>query len=338
MRPTVPGMRAVAWSLRCYPAWWRERYGAEQEELAEELAEEGRRPWLMAAGLLAGSARARLTGSGMPAVPALWSSRARVSVVATTIPAALVLPAELAFVTAVSKRGWSNGAGATLSGAGRAVGWELTILLLMWLICAAQLLATGSHLATRLLALAKGRRLKAAAFVAAPIAAVVLGTIMIVISASLRPVVSGWDKNLITGVTHYHYLRQGSPLAAAALHWGGWAVAAGGWAAGLLALGRATARSNMPARALQVAVSNARTIAAIQGTFVLSLIALEVTMALQTPIGPQGGLIWASSLGPLAVPVLVILAAIAALSVSGAASAHTASTRWRRLLSQPGPS
>jgi hypothetical protein len=206
----------------------------------------------------------------------------------------------------------------------------------MWLVCAAQLLAAGVHLVSKLLALPTGRRLKAAAFVAAPIAAVALGTIMIVISASLRPVVSGWDRNVITGVTHYHYLRQGSPLAAAALQWGGWAVAVGGWAVGLLALGRATARSNLSARALQVAVSNARMTALLQGSFVLSLIALEETMALQTPISPQGGLIWASHLGPLAVPVLVLLAAVAALSVSGAANAHTASARWRRLLSSPG--
>jgi hypothetical protein len=220
MRPTAPGMRAIGLSLRCYPAWWRERYGAEQEDPAEELAAEGRRPWLLGAGLLAGSARARLT--------------------------------------------------------------------LMWLTCAAQLLATGSHLAARLLALAKGRRLKAAAFVAAPIAAVV---------------------------------------------WAGWAVAVGGWAVGLLALGRATARSKLSTTAFQVAVSNAQTTALTQGCFVLSLIALEVTMAFQTPIGPQGGLVWASRLGPFAVPVLVILAAIAALSVSGAASAHSASARLRRRLS-----
>ncbi len=292
----------------------------------------------MAAGLLAGSARARLTGSGMPPLPALWSARARVSVVAATIPAALALPAEFAFVAAVSEHGWSDGAGSRLAGAGAAVQWELTVLLLVWLICAMQLLAAGGYLAARLLTLAPGRRLKAAAIVAAPIGAVALGTVMIVMSASLRPVVSGWEKNVITGVTHYHYLRRGSPLAAAALYWGGWVVAAGGWAAGLLALGRATARSNLPARALQVAVSNARTTALTQGSFVLSLIALELTMALQTPIGPQGGLIWASRLGSLAAPVLVILAGIAALSVSGAASAHTASARSRRLLAPPGPS
>ena len=155
---------------------------------------------------------------------------------------------------------------------------------------------------------------------------------MIALANSLRPVLSGsWDKNLVTGVTHYGYLRPGHPLAAAALQWGGWALAAGGWAAGLLVLGRATARCNLPARALRVAVSDARTTALTQGSFVVSLIALEVTMALQAPIGPHGGLIWASRLGPLAVPVLVILAAIAALSVGGAASAQAASARWRRL-------
>jgi len=252
--------------------------------------------------------------------------------VASTIPAALALPAQLAFVFAVFEHGRSYGAGATLSGAGTAVRWELTILLLLWLVCAVQLLAAGSHLAARLLALESGRRLKAAACVAAPIAAVVLGAVMIVLSNSLRPVLSGsWDKNLVTGVTHYGYLRRGHPLAAAALQWGGWSVAVGGWAAGLLVLGRAIARCNLPARALQVAVSDARATALTQGSFVLSLIALEVTMALQPPIGPHGGLVWASRLGPLAVPVLVMLAAIAALSVGGAACAQTASARLRRL-------
>ncbi len=170
----------------------------------------------MAAGLLAGSARARLTGSGMPPLPALWSARARVSVVAATIPAALALPAEFAFVAAISEHGWSDGAESRLAGAGTAVHWELTVLLLVWLICAIQLLAAEGYLAARLLALALGRRLKAAAIVAAPIVAVALGTVMIATSASLRPVVSGWDKNLVTGATHYYYLRRGSPLAAAA--------------------------------------------------------------------------------------------------------------------------
>jgi hypothetical protein len=254
--------------------------------------------------------------------------------VASTIAAALALPAELAFVFAVFEHGRSGPAGAALSAAGMAVQWELTILLLLWLVCAVQLLAAWSHLAARFLALNTGRRLKAAAFVAAPVAAVVLGAVMIVLSNSLRPVLSGsWDKNLVTGVTHYGYLRRGHPLAGAALQWGGWAVAVGGWAAGLVVLGRATARCNLPARALQVAVSDARATALTQGSFVLSLIALEVTMALQAPIGPHGGLMWTSRLGPLAVPVLVILAAVAALSVGGAVSARTASARLRRVLS-----
>jgi hypothetical protein len=294
----------------------------------------------MAAGLLAGSVRARLTGSGMPPVPALWSSRARVSVVTSTIPAALALPAGLAFVLAISETGWSDRAGPTLVGAGSAVGWELLTLLLLWLICALQLLTTGyQYYAARVLALGSGHRVRAGAFVAAPIAAVALGAVMIVLSNSLRPVLSGsWDINLVTGVTHYGVLHAGHPLASALLLWGGWSVAVVGWAVGLLAVGRATARCNLPSRPMQIAVSNAWWTALTQGTFVLGLIALEVTMALQTPIGPQGGLIWASRLGPMTVPVLVILAAVAALSVAAAVSAQTASSRWRRLQPQPGHS
>ncbi|MBO0834805.1 MAG: hypothetical protein J2P28_04695 [Actinobacteria bacterium] len=287
MRSADLGMRAVGWSLDCYPAWWRERYGAEQAELAEDLAAEGRRPWLLAIGLLAGAVRARLTGSGMPPVPALWSSRARVSVVACTIPAALVLPLDFAFVAAVSEQGTGE---VPLSGAGTLVWWELTAAFLIWLVCAVQIVAAGGQLAARLLVLASGRRLKAGLFAAAPIIAVILGATMIVVSRSLLPVVGSWEKNLVTGVTHYHYLRRGHPLGAAVLLWAGWVVAVGGWAGGLLALGRAVARSNLPAKALRAAVSNAQTTALTQGCFVLSLIALEVTLALQVPIGPQGSL------------------------------------------------
>ncbi len=64
-------MRAVRCLHRCYPNWWRQRYGAEQEELAADLAAEGRPHWLIAAGLLAGSVRARVTGSGLPPLPEL---------------------------------------------------------------------------------------------------------------------------------------------------------------------------------------------------------------------------------------------------------------------------
>jgi hypothetical protein len=337
MRTAGSGMRAVRCSLRCYPVWWRQRYGAEQEELAEELAGEGRPHWLLAAGLLAGAVRARMTGSGMPQASELWSSRARASVVVGTVPAALALPLELAFWGAISEHGWSGpgSAAVRLSGAGVVVQWELTALFFAWLMCAAQLLVAGSHLVQGLRALASGRRLTTAAMVAAPVAAVVLGIVMIWVSGSLRPVVSSWERNLITGATHLHYLRRGNPMAATALLWAGWAVAIGGWAVGLLALGRATARSNLSAGALEGVVSNARGTALTQGTFMLGLVALTVTMALQAPISANGGLIYVSRLGPLAVPVLVMLTAIAALSVSGAASARKASAQRGRLRSQP---
>ncbi len=337
MKGAGPGMRAVRCSLRCYPDWWRQRYGAEQEELAEELAAEGRPHWLLAVGLLAGSVRARMTGSGMPPVPALWSSRARASVVVGTIPAVLALPLELAFVGAVSEYGWS-GQGSTAamreSGAGATVHWEVTALFVLWLVCAAQLLVAGIHVGRGLWPLSPGRRLTTVAVVAAPLAAVVLGLSMIRFSASLQPVVSGEERNLITGATHFYYLRRGNPLAATTLLWGGWTVGVGGWAVGLLAFGRLAARSNLSAEALQVAVSNARMTALTQASFVLGLVALGVTMTLQTPIGPDGGLIYVSRFGPLAFPVLLMLAAIAALSLSGAASARRASAQWGRLRSK----
>lgn len=338
MRTAGSGMRAVRGSLRCYPEWWRQRYGAEQEGLAEDLAAEGRPQWLLAAGLLAGAARARMTGSGMPPVPELWSSRVRASVVVGTVAAALALPLEFACFGAVSEHGWSGPgpAAVKLSGAAAVVHWELTALLLIWLFGAVQLLAAVSHLVARAWPVSPGRRLRAGALVVAPVAAVALGVVMIAVSGSLRPVVSGWEKNVITGTTHLYYLRRGSPLAAAALLWGGRALAAGGWGVGLLALGRATMRGNRPAGVLLGAVSNVRGIALTQAAFVLGLVALGVTMTLQTPIGPDGGLAYASSSGALAVPVLAILAAMAALSIGGAASARKASAQWGRLRSQPG--
>ena len=71
-----------------------------------------------------------------------------------------------------------------------------------------------------------------------------------------------------------------------------------------------------------------------QASFVLGLVALGVTMTLQTPIGPDGGLTYVSRFGPLAFPVLLMLAAIAALSLSGAASARRASAQWGRFRSK----
>lgn len=210
MRTAGPGIAAVRCALGCYPAWWRQRYGAEQEELAGELAAEGRSCWLMAAGLAAGSVRARVTGSGMPPVAELWSRRACSSVVAGAVAAAVALPLELAFLGTVDSRsaGLSTWAALTQNGAGRVVRWELNALLLVWLIGAAQLLSAGSVLVRGLWAL-PSRRLTAAALAAAPLAAVVLGIVMIRAAGSLQPIVSGGEKNLVTGVTHLYYLRPG---------------------------------------------------------------------------------------------------------------------------------
>ena len=332
------GMRAVRRSLACYPLWWRERYGAEQEELAEDLAAEGRPLWPIAASLLAGSVRARLSGSGMPPVAELWSGRTRTSVAIGTVPAAVVLPLEFAFLASVTEHGWSgpgSTAAITLSGAGSATHWELTALSVVWLLCAVNLLVAGSHFVVALWAVASGvGRVKVAALAVAPLAAVLVCLSMLHFSSALSPVVSGEERNLITGATHVFYAGRGHPLAAAALRWGGWFLGVGGWAVGVLALGREAPRCDLPFGALWIGASNARTTALGQGGLVVGFIVLEATMALQGSGGPSGSLRYVSRLGPWTIPVLVMLGCVAALSFIGATCARRASVELRTLSSQ----
>lgn len=326
------GLRAISRALRCYPAWWRERYGAEQEELAAELAAEGRRPWVLAAGLAAGSVRCRLTGSGMPPADGLLAARIRACVTVATIPAALVLPAALAFYGLIDERGWSDGAAVSLAGTGTALPGEMTAVLLLAVACALWLLADLVILAARLAAVTPRAALrKRAALIAIPFAAALAGLAMIYFSHSLRPIVVPYSKNIITRVTTYRYIRRGDPAAAAALDWAGWVLAAGGWVTGLGCLARLTVRTSLPRADVRSMVSYARFSALLHGTFTLSLIAVEVTLSLQPPIGPHGGLVYFSRMGTLAVPVLALLTASAVLSLWGAASAHAALTRSRAL-------
>ncbi|MHB1509975.1 MAG: hypothetical protein ACYCST_17385 [Acidimicrobiales bacterium] len=332
-------MSAVRRSLACYPLWWRERYGAEQQELAEDLAAEGRPLWPIAASLFAGSVRARLSGSGMPPVAELWSGRTRTSVVIGTVPAALALPLEFAFLASVTERGGSGPgsiAAIALSGAGSVTQWELTALFSVWLLCAVNLLVAGSHLCAGLWALASGGgRVRAVALTAAPLAAVLVYLSMLHFSSALSPVVSGEERNLITGATHVFYARRGHPLAAAVLLWGGWFLGAAGWTVGLAALGREASRRDLPFVALRIGASNARTIALGQGVLVVGLLALEATMAFQAGGGPSGSLRYVSRLGPWTVPALVVFGCVAALSVIGATCARRASVELRALSGQP---
>ncbi|HEY1625279.1 MAG TPA: hypothetical protein VGG16_15925 [Streptosporangiaceae bacterium] len=56
--PGVPRLVGVA--LRCYPARWRQRHGAEAAELAALLIRDGTSPWSIFLSYLAGASRAWL--------------------------------------------------------------------------------------------------------------------------------------------------------------------------------------------------------------------------------------------------------------------------------------
>jgi hypothetical protein len=224
----------------------------------------------------------------------------------------------------------------TLSGAGSVASWEGRALFLIGAVCVFQLLAAGVSLVEELVSHARGcRRLLVVASALAPLCAVALGVVMANRSVSLQPVVSGGVKDLATGVTHVYYSRRGHPLLAALMDWGGWAVGIGGWATGTAWLGRAGARSRSSTGALRDGAWIARLTAFTQSAFALCACALVVTMAFQAPLGRAGGMDEESRLGPWALPVVLVIAGVAALSFAGARAARQAVARSERIAASP---
>jgi hypothetical protein len=83
---------AIELALRCYPAWWQERYADEVRLVSQDLAAEGRSTARVSLNLLAGAIRARSRAQGMPKSYGLWSARTRVSIATATLPWLLVAP------------------------------------------------------------------------------------------------------------------------------------------------------------------------------------------------------------------------------------------------------
>lgn len=79
-------------ALRCYPAWWRDRYSEEVRLVSRDLTLEGRSPLKVGFDLLIGAVRARSSADGMPRSYGLWSSRAKASIATATLPWLLVAP------------------------------------------------------------------------------------------------------------------------------------------------------------------------------------------------------------------------------------------------------
>ena len=83
---------AIEAALRCYPDWWRTRYGDEVRQVATDLMNDGRSRVGVALSLLRGAMRARMTARGMPMAHDLWATRTRMSVAAATLPWMFVAP------------------------------------------------------------------------------------------------------------------------------------------------------------------------------------------------------------------------------------------------------
>jgi hypothetical protein len=92
---------AIELAVRCYPAWWQERYADEVRLVAQDLAAEGRSTARVTADLLGGALRARSGARGMPKRYGLWSARTRVSIATATLPWLLVVPFVLTTVGSV---------------------------------------------------------------------------------------------------------------------------------------------------------------------------------------------------------------------------------------------
>lgn len=323
MSGTRLGERAVRLALRCYPHWWRDRYGPDQEALVEDLlTEQNQRQWLvsgawgLAGGFVIGAIRARLSGFGMPAVGDLWQRRARTAIIAATLPAvagACVALLLLGHISQLVSSGSGSASSAIQPGAvGEVAYWEDSLLALLSLAFVVQLAwaAIGLSREMRLLA-PQSRRVVVAAVTLVPVVAIGLGLLLLIEAAHLRPVISG-SEGVGNRVIHVWYSYRGHPLVASILFGAGLTGILGGWFGGTVLLATMAARRRFPLRALMAGVRRARALAVLQGCVALCALALAVTLPLQPPIGVNGGSIFRSDLG-LWNPVLSAALVVGAL-------------------------
>ena len=304
------GDRAVQWALRCYPGWWRDRYGRDQEALVEDLmAERSQRSrrassaWGLAGSFVVGAVRARTSGCGMPAVPDLWQRRARTAVIGAVLPAALGAGAVLLLLGHTSQYATSgSGSGTTsraieLSVPGQVIYWINLVLIVLSLAFIVQLAWAAVGLSCEMRSLAPPRRrVLVAAVTLVPMVAVGLGLLLLIAAARLRPVISG-SAGIGHRVLHVWYSYPGHPLAATILFCAGLAGILGGWFGGTALLATMAARRRFPIHALMAAVTRARALTVVQGGVALCALALVIALPLQPPIGPDGGMIYRTDLG-----------------------------------------
>lgn len=340
MSAKKPGERAVQLALRCYPRWWRHRYGRDQEALVEDLMADqsegtwrATSTWGMAGSFVAGAVRARTSGYGMPAVPDLWQRRARTAVIAAGLPAALGAGAVLLLLGHTSQYATSGSASSEtsramqLSASGQVIYWVNVLLLVLSLAFIVQLAWAAVGLSSEIRSLAPPRRrVLVAAVTLAPVVAVGLGLLLLIAAARLRPVISGGE---VIGhrVIHLWYSYPGHPLAATILFCAGWAGLLVGWFGGAVLLATMAARRRFPLQALAAGVRHARALTLVEGGLTLCSLALIIALPLQPPIGPHGGMIYRTDLGPWTRVLGAVLVAGALISWAATRAAGRAVTR-----------
>jgi hypothetical protein len=326
------GEIAIQLALRCYPRWWRDRYGPDQEALVEDLkADQSRKAWLasgdwvLASSFLVGAVRARCTGFGMPAVPELWQLRARTAIIAGILLGALAAPVAV-LMLGINEYGTGQGV-FRLSAAGEAMQWETPVLDVLLLAFLIQLAWAAAELSSEMRSLAPPRRwLLVTAVTLVPVVAVALGFVLLIAAGQLRPVISGgWGSG--HRVTHVIYSYPGHPLAATVLFGAGLTALLGGWCGGAVWLATMAARRRFPLRALIAGVRRARSLTRVQGGIALCAVAMATTLPLQPPIGRSGGLIYRSDLGPWRPVLTAVLIAVALITWETARAAHQAVNR-----------
>ena len=115
-------------ALGSYPAWWRERYGQDQERFLEELAGDRRPMGRAVVDLAVCAARVRLHPAGMPQTVRAWRDRARASIAWATVPAVV----GVVLVSVVSQHSFRNsidaGSGVSLSTSGRVAADAMSVI------------------------------------------------------------------------------------------------------------------------------------------------------------------------------------------------------------------
>lgn len=87
--------RSITVALRCYPSWWRERYGDEVRVHAADMIFDGRSTFSLFLSLITGALRTRWSAKGMPKDYGVWSARNRSAICWATLSWLVCIPIAL---------------------------------------------------------------------------------------------------------------------------------------------------------------------------------------------------------------------------------------------------